>query len=83
MRVICPYCLSKAIITSSNRLSGQVSDLYCQCTNTAECAASFVSTVAYKHTLNPPARTTSEIAMSLVNRLSQEEKTKLQHDMAG
>jgi cell division protein ZapA len=78
MRVICPHCLSKALITSSNRLSDQVTDLYCQCTNAAKCGASFVSTLAYKHVLNPPMRTTSEMAMSLVNRLSKEEKAELQ-----
>jgi cell division protein ZapA len=81
MRVICPHYLSKALITSSNRLSDQVIDLYCQCTNTAKCGASFVSTLAYKHMLNPPMRTVSEMAMGLVNRLSKEEKSVLQRDM--
>jgi len=81
MRVICPHCLSKALITSSNRLSDQVTDLYCQCTNAAECGASFVSTLAYKHALNPPMRTTTEMAMSLVSRLSKEEKAELQRVM--
>lgn len=83
MRVICPHCLSKSVISSSNRLSDQVTDLYCLCTNAAECGASFVSTLAYKHTLNPPMRTVSEIAMGLVNRLSNKEKAELQKNMAG
>jgi len=83
MRVMCPHCDSKAIITSSNVLSDMVKDLYCQCENTVECGASFVATLAFKHTLNPPARTTSEIAMSLINRLSKEEKEALQRGMVG
>jgi len=77
MRVNCPHCQSKAIISSSNKLSSQVTDLYCQCSNVAECGASFVSTLAFKHTTNPPAHTVSEIAMGLVNRLSKEEKAEL------
>lgn len=82
MRVICPNCHTKALITSSNELSSTVKDLYCQCTNTAECGASFVTTLAYKHMINPPARTTSAIALNLVNRMSKEEKEKLQRDMS-
>lgn len=60
-----------------------VQDLYCQCKNTADCGASFVSTLAFKHTINPPLRTTEQIAMSLINRLSKEEKEALQRQMSG
>jgi len=81
MRVICPFCLSKAIITSSNKLSEQVTDLYCSCTNAAGCGATFVSTLAYKHVLNPPINTVSEMALNLINRLSKEEKAELQQAM--
>lgn len=83
MRIICPHCGSKALISSSNKLSDKVTDLYCQCKNTVECGASFVSTLAYKHTLNPPAHTAAEMAMSLLNRLSKEERAGLQIDMLG
>ena len=58
-------------------------DLYCQCKNTAECGASFVSTLSFKHTINPPARTISEIAQGLINRLSEEERAQLQRGMVG
>ena len=80
MRVFCPHCGAKALITSSNILSNIVKDLYCQCENSAECGASFVATLAFKHTINPPAHTTLEIAQSLVNRLGKEEKEALQRD---
>lgn len=83
MRVMCPHCGSKALITSSNALSNIVKDLYCQCENTVECGASFVTTLAFKHTLNPPVQTTSEIAASLINRLSKEEKEALQRGVVG
>jgi len=81
MRVICPHCLSKAIITSTNRLSEQVTDLYCHCTNGVKCGATFVSTLAYKHVINQPMQTTTAMAMELVNRLSKEEKEELQRAM--
>jgi hypothetical protein len=74
MRVICPHCLKKALIASSNALSNQVKDLYCKCTNTEACGASFVYTLSYKNTINPPVHTTTQIAFELVNRLSKEEK---------
>ncbi|NOR69193.1 MAG: transcriptional regulator [Methylomarinum sp.] len=82
MRIICPHCGSKAVISSSNKLSNQVKDLYCQCENTIHCGAGFVSTLAYKHTINPPAHTVLEMAMSLLNSLSKEEKAELQRDCA-
>jgi len=78
MRIICPHCGSKALISSSNKLSDKVTDLYCQCNNTVDCGASFVSTLAFKHTLNPPARTTAEIAQGLIDCLSVEERLELQ-----
>jgi len=81
MRIMCPHCGSRAIITSSNKLSNQVSDLYCQCKNLTECGGTFVSTLAFKHTINPPARTTTEMAMNLLNRLSIEEKAALQESL--
>jgi cell division protein ZapA len=80
MRVICPHCGAKALITSSNILSNIVKDLYCQCENSVECGASFVATLAFKHMINPPVHTTLEIAQSLVNRLGKEEKEALQRD---
>ncbi|WP_350226598.1 ogr/Delta-like zinc finger family protein [Methylophaga marina] len=33
MRIECPHCHRKAIISSTNALSHTVKDLYCQCTN--------------------------------------------------
>lgn len=74
MRVDCPHCQHKAIITSSNALSVAVKDLYCQCTNTIECGASFVFTLGYKHDLNPPRKTTQQIAAALLRSLPINER---------
>ncbi len=83
MRVLCPHCHTKALITSTNELSdgGIVKDLYCQCINTKECGASFVFTLAYKHDLNPPRKTTLQLAAGLIAALPAEEKRQLQQDL--
>ena len=78
MRVICPYCYQKALITSTSQLSQTVKDLYCACSNTAQCGATFVFTLAHKHDLNPPRQTTVQIAASLIKNLSDHERKTLQ-----
>lgn len=83
MRVICPHCFSKALITSSNQLSDTVKDLYCSCTNSRSCGATFVFTLAYKHDLNPPRNDTVQIAAALIGRLSQSDRQGLQRDLFG
>ena len=84
MRVICPFCFEKARITSSNQLNEEktITDLYCACSNVKNCGATFVFSLAYKHVLNPPARTTREIAVNLVNRLNDEERVVLKQFIA-
>lgn len=83
MRVLCPHCHTKALITSTNELSDTVKDLYCSCTNSRECGASFVFTLAYKHDLNPPQKTTLQIAATLITNLSPADKRLIQRDLFG
>jgi len=83
MRVICPHCYSKALITSTNQMSDTVKDLYCTCTNGRDCGASFVFTLAYKHDLNPPQKTTLQIAATLIKNLQPAERKQLQTDVFG
>ncbi|RDH41208.1 ogr/Delta-like zinc finger family protein [Zooshikella ganghwensis] len=52
MLIICPYCEHKAVIKSRQKLSVQVSDLYCQCKN-IDCNHSFVMKLAFSHPLTP------------------------------
>ena len=80
MRVICPHCHGKALITSSNIFSETVRDLYCTCINSRECGASFVMTLAFKHDLNPPQQTTLKIIATLIQHLNAVEKRQLQRD---
>ncbi|MFZ2170542.1 MAG: ogr/Delta-like zinc finger family protein [Methylococcaceae bacterium] len=77
MRVTCPHCRQKAVISSSNKLSDTVTDLYCNCKNTCDCGATFVFSLSYNHTINPPVETTLQIVLALVNRMTEAEKVAL------
>ncbi len=83
MRVICPHCHHKALISSTNELSQTCKDLYCICTDAKNCGATFVFTLAYKHDLNPPQKTTLQIAATLITNLSGHDKQQLQRDLFG
>lgn len=79
MRVICPSCNAKAYITSTNALNDEktIHDLYCACTNVKDCGATFVYSLSFNHFINPPRKTTAEIAANLLNQLSKDEKAAL------
>jgi hypothetical protein len=79
MTVYCPNCQSKARITSRNNLNDArtVADLYCHCLNTKDCGATFVSTLGFKHYLNPPAQSTAQLAANVLNTLTKAERAEL------
>ncbi|WP_421282768.1 ogr/Delta-like zinc finger family protein [Aeromonas veronii] len=60
--VYCKVCGQRGRITKTNRLSDDVSDLYCQCTD-AECGHSWVATLSCVHTLSPSAKTTNQLVL--------------------
>jgi|UPI0005B222CD hypothetical protein len=71
MRVMCTECGQLGRITKTNRMTAGVANLYCQCTD-ASCGHSWVSTLAYSHTLSPSAKRASDMAMNLARGLSPE-----------
>lgn len=78
MRVDCPHCQQKAIISSTNSLSPTAKDLYCICTNVAGgCGASFVYKLGYSHDLNPPIKCTVDMAAHIIKNLSAADKQAL------
>ena len=84
MLVDCPHCLQQAIITSRNQLTPRVADLYCQCKNLPDCGASFVTSLAFKHDLNPPIKSTQQLAASLLASLPDDQRKQLlQGDLFG
>lgn len=74
MRIVCPHCGGKARITSRATHTATASDLYCQCVDIPACGATFVFTLAFKHTLNPPTQTTVQRAAALVRSLTPDER---------
>lgn len=54
MRVHCPVCGHVCIISSRSEISNTLAKLYCICGNPL-CGHSFVSTLAFSHTLSPSA----------------------------
>jgi hypothetical protein len=54
MRIVCPHCGGKAVVSSRKMQTETVFDLYCQCKNVANCAATFVCTLWVKHTIREP-----------------------------
>lgn len=80
MRAECPDCNQAAVVTSSNKISSQVKDLYCRCINTPNCAGSFVATVAFKRYLNPPINSTQEMAAALLRGMPAVERRELLQD---
>lgn len=71
MRVYCKVCGQRGRITKTNKLSDDVSDLYCQCTD-AECGHTWVATLSFSHTLSPSSRTAGQLAFSLMSSLTPE-----------
>ncbi|QCG49463.1 ogr/Delta-like zinc finger family protein [Aeromonas schubertii] len=71
MRVMCPECGQRGRITKTNRMSNQVSDLYCQCAD-AECGHTWVSRLAFSHTLSPSAKASEQLVLQLARQLSPE-----------
>jgi cell division protein ZapA len=77
MRITCPTCHTKAVITSREQQSTHVSNLYCSCTNTKACGHTFVATVSFSHTLNPPVKSTLELAASMLRNLPPAQRQQL------
>ncbi|MGZ8216264.1 ogr/Delta-like zinc finger family protein [Methylomagnum sp.] len=61
MRVHCPHCGGLAVITTRNKQTETVSDLYCQC-KAVTCGAVFVCQLWTKHTIRPPLNALAKAA---------------------
>ncbi|HAS6319053.1 TPA: transcriptional regulator [Vibrio vulnificus] len=81
MRVICPECGEKSRIQKSNRISMSYSDLYCSCSD-PECGHTFVMNLSFSHSLSPSAKTTSQMAFSLVKALAPEQQKELKQQLS-
>ncbi len=81
MRVHCPACGQRAIITKTNQLSLAHADLYCSCKD-SECGHTFVANLSFSHTLSPSAHTSSALVSELVKALSPMQRQQLSLELA-
>lgn len=81
MRVFCPECNNKSRIQKTNRISSGYADLYCSCSD-PECGHSFVMNLSFSHTLSPSAKTTTQMAISLVKALAPEQRQDFQQQLS-
>ncbi len=76
-RVLCPNCEAKAIVTSREKQTTGVSHLYCSCTNSKDCGATFRVTLSFDHYLNPPVCNTLDLAVALIRKLPKDKQLDL------
>lgn len=76
-RIYCG-CGERAIIQKTNRLSANVSDIYCQCA----CGHRFVMCRAFSHTLSPSAYTTHELTMAIIRSVTPSVRKALHQQLA-
>ncbi|MEI8607932.1 ogr/Delta-like zinc finger family protein [Enterovibrio sp. Hal110] len=76
-RILCG-CGKKAIIQKTNRLSTNVSDIYCHCS----CGHRFVMFRAFSHTLSPSALTTEALTMAIIRSVTPSVRRSLQQQLS-
>ncbi|WP_270827874.1 MULTISPECIES: ogr/Delta-like zinc finger family protein [Aeromonas] len=76
MRVLCHHCGGVGVITKTDRMSENVSNLYCRC-KSDDCGHTWVSVLAYKHTIRPSANKVSALILQLIDSLSPEDKKQI------
>ncbi|WP_198159500.1 ogr/Delta-like zinc finger family protein [Grimontia marina] len=77
-RIFCG-CGERATIQKTNRLSINVSDIYCHCSG---CGHRFVMYRAYAYTLSPSALTTNELAVALIRSIPPSARRELKQQLS-
>ncbi|ARC93459.1 transcriptional regulator [Vibrio coralliilyticus] len=72
-------CGEPAIINKTNRLSTGCADMYCECKS---CGHQFVMSSYFSHSLSPSAKTTSELAISLIKALPPQQRHELNQQLS-
>ena len=72
MRIECPECEKVAYVKKRNKLSKHVTDVCGSCSDPF-CRASFVSTIAFKNLISPPASQTKELLKQLILQMGDED----------
>lgn len=76
MRIKCPECGARAVITSTNPIHPQLTEAYCACRD-VNCGHTYVLQVSFKHTLSPSRKSVDDLLVGLICSLGQKQKAEL------
>ncbi|PHM39799.1 transcriptional regulator [Xenorhabdus mauleonii] len=73
LKIICPECGAKAVISKTNRKHPEIADLYCACSE-IECGYRFVMNLTFSHALNTSAKTGDKLLQTVINNLNPRQR---------
>lgn len=79
MRIQCK-CGHKSRISHSVPMGenpGDLRELYCQCMDTVNCGRTFVMTLAFSRTINPPVNSYEQLLLQRLRQLPEAEQQRL------
>ena len=76
MKIKCPHCEARAIITHHNRISRKSADVYLNCTS-KDCGARSVMRISHAYDLTPPASTLTDALHEIIANMPDEERRDL------
>jgi len=76
MRLRCPYCHRRMVVSHSHEISARQTDVYANCTN-PECHARSVFRISHVHDLTPPASTLLDALHEILANLPDQERRAL------
>lgn len=76
MKIPCPHCSARAIVTHHHRISPKIADIYINCTN-IDCGARSIMRISHAADLTPPASTLTDALHEIIANLPDEERRDL------
>lgn len=76
MKIICPHCQGKAVISNTHRVSEKIVEHYVDCRN-FDCGARTVFRTFYSHDITPPAETLTNALHEILANLPAAERASL------
>lgn len=76
MRILCPHCGTRAIVTHTKKNSKASTDVYCVCSND-QCAARVVMHIFHAYDIVPPRTTLYNSLAEQIANLSPSERRQL------
>lgn len=76
MRIRCPYCQTKAIVTHTVKLSDHATEAYINCPN-KDCGARTVMRISFAYVLTPPESTLLDSLHEQIANMNPDDRRKL------